>query len=101
MKKLREEHENLGDLMFEEYCSGSDSISSSDNVQEARNKWHSVEDVRNRKVCLCCCALKQFIEVQKLQPNNNNNKNSVREETNKINNKKKLKINSIELANFH
>lgn len=36
--------------MFEEYRSGSDSLSSSDNIQEVRNKWHSAEDVRNRKV---------------------------------------------------
>lgn len=54
MKKLREEHENLSDLIFEEYRSGSDSFSSSggDNFGEVRTKWHSAEDVRNRKVSL-------------------------------------------------
>ncbi|XP_031625019.1 voltage-dependent T-type calcium channel subunit alpha-1G isoform X2 [Contarinia nasturtii] len=51
VKKLREEHENLSDLMFEDYRSCSDSISSSDNFQEMRNKWHSAEDVRkSRKI---------------------------------------------------
>lgn len=50
MKKLREEHENLSDLMFEDYRSGTDSISSSENYQDSRNKWHSAEDVRSRKV---------------------------------------------------
>lgn len=57
VKKLREEHENLSDLIYEDYRSGSDSFSSSDNLQEARTKWHSAEDVRNRKVSysfLCC-----------------------------------------------
>lgn len=50
MKKLREEHENLSDLMYEDYRSGSDSLSSSENFQEVRTKWHSAEDVRNRRV---------------------------------------------------
>lgn len=50
VKKLREEHENLSDLIYEDYRSGTDSLSSSDNFQEMRNKWHSAEDVRNRKV---------------------------------------------------
>lgn len=50
MKKLREEHENLSDLMYDDYRSGSDSISSSDNIHEVRSKWHSAEDVRSRKV---------------------------------------------------
>lgn len=50
VKKLREEHENLSDLMLEDYRSGSDSFSSSDNFQEVHTKWHSAEDVRNRKV---------------------------------------------------
>ncbi|XP_055304336.1 voltage-dependent T-type calcium channel subunit alpha-1G [Sitodiplosis mosellana] len=50
VKKLREEHENLSDLMLEDYRSGTDSISSSDNCQESRNKWHSAEDVRSRKI---------------------------------------------------
>ena len=50
VKKLREEHENLSDLIFEDYRSGSDSFSSSDNIQEVQTKWHSAEDVRNRKV---------------------------------------------------
>lgn len=50
MKKLREEHENLSDLIYEDYRSGSDSFSSSDNYQEIRGKWHSAEDVRNRRV---------------------------------------------------
>lgn len=50
MKKLREEAENLSDLMFEDYRSGSESMSSSENIQEIRNRWHSAEDVRNQKV---------------------------------------------------
>lgn len=49
MKKLREEHENLSDLMFEDYRSSSESINSNDALQESRNRWHSAEDVRSRK----------------------------------------------------
>lgn len=49
MKKLREEHENLSDLMFEDYRSSSESNNSNDALQESRNRWHSAEDVRSRK----------------------------------------------------
>lgn len=49
MKKLREEHENLSDLIFEDYRSSSESINSNDALQENRNRWHSAEDVRSRK----------------------------------------------------
>lgn len=49
MKKLREEHENLSDLMFEDYRSSSESINSNDALPEQRNRWHSAEDVRTRK----------------------------------------------------
>lgn len=50
VKKLREENENLSDLMFDECRSCSESTSTNGSYQEIRTKWHSAEDVRNRKV---------------------------------------------------
>lgn len=50
VKKLREENENLSDLMYDDCHSCSGSTSSSRSYPEVRSKWHSAEDVRNRKV---------------------------------------------------
>lgn len=50
VKKLREENENLSDLMFDDCRSCSESTSTNENYAEVRNKWHSAEDIRNRRV---------------------------------------------------
>lgn len=36
--------------MYDDYRSGSESISSSENFHEVRSKWHSAENVRSQKV---------------------------------------------------
>lgn len=46
---MREENENLSDLMFDDCRSCSESTSTSDSYHEIRNKWHSAEDIRNRR----------------------------------------------------
>lgn len=36
--------------MYDDFKSGSDDTSTSESYHEIRNKWHSAEDIRNRKV---------------------------------------------------
>lgn len=55
VKKLREENENFSDLMYDDCRSCSESTSSSGSCPEVRNKWHSAEDIRNRKACILNC----------------------------------------------
>lgn len=52
VKKLREENENLSDMMYDDCRSCSESTSSSGSYPDTRNKWHSAEDIRNKKVSL-------------------------------------------------
>lgn len=49
MKKLREENENLSDLMLEECRSCSESSSSNESYQKVLAKWHSAEDLHRQK----------------------------------------------------